>query len=444
MQPHITNERAIFTLWLNWAVAVGALALPEFIGLFTPKILLPIITFAVMLLLMLYRHSSTSPQAASCELIQTVCIRTLGYSALLMLIFAVIITKGYITYVYPDEIINPEVPFFAVLIEAPVAVMVCAWAMFMGDNLGVCRRCVIHYGNALERGFLGKIFSQESRYQLRFLMLISLLLTVVTWTWFLVFYINVNVNAPDAFIFNWVPPIFYGLSIIYLSMRYFTLWSYYYNDIEGSAERHGASTTIRYLVLTGNNMMLTREEDFADMPDSNKYDTPAMLTMAHTDRVSIDRARKIFSDLSDLEPEDFTIRFMYSSTDISGRCNVKHFICCLPSKDVIEDSALKGKWFSLPQLQRLLYNQELAPMLTTELNRLYTVTMAWKTYDAQGRRLYKIKNYHPNFQLTGICDWEVDFNSPKWLMVARYNEDKPFFRLRRMFVRRKDGTEVNA
>lgn len=72
-------------------------------------------------------------------------------------------------------------------------------------------------------------------------------------------------------------------------------------------------------------------------------------------------------------------------------------------------------------------------MLASEIHRLHTITMAWKTYDAEGRRLYKVKNYHPIFRLDGICDWDVDFNSPKWLDVARLNEDKRFFRLRKLW-----------
>lgn len=99
----------------------------------------------------------------------------------------------------------------------------------------------------------------------------------------------------------------------------------------------------------------------------------------------------------------------------------------------MEKSALRGRWYNLSQVERLLHNRELTPMLASEIHRLHTITMAWKTYDAEGRRLYKVKNYHPIFRLDGICDWDVDFNSPKWLDVARLNEDKRFFRLRKLW-----------
>lgn len=123
---------------------------------------------------------------------------------------------------------------------------------------------------------------------------------------------------------------------------------------------------------------------------------------------------------------------MYVSHEASGDRNTFHYICCPTSAEVMDKSSFKGEWYNLSQLERLLHNHELSPMLAAEIHRLYTVTMAWKTYDADGHRLYKVKNYHPLFRLNGICDWDVDFNSPHWLNVARLNEDKPFFRLRRL------------
>ena len=81
----------------------------------------------------------------------------------------------------------------------------------------------------------------------------------------------------------------------------------------------------------------------------------------------------------------------------------------------------------------------LSPLLSTEINRLYTVAMMWKTYDREGRRLYRIKNYRPMFRINGIQDWDVDFNDPHWLYIARNNEDKPFFRLRKWWQKNISG-----
>ena len=76
-EQRISNESAIFSLWLNWAVAVGTLAIPEFVGLFIPKIWLPMVTLGLMLLLIIYRYSGMRYEAMSCNLIQSICLKTL-------------------------------------------------------------------------------------------------------------------------------------------------------------------------------------------------------------------------------------------------------------------------------------------------------------------------------------------------------------------------------
>jgi len=436
-QQHITNESAIFSLWLNWAVAVGALAMPELVGLFVPKVWIPLITFGIMFLLIVYRHTGGRFNAVSCDLIQMVCIRTLGISAIIMLLIAVAYVRGYVSMFYNPELINTDIPFLSILVEAPVAMIICFYYMMMGHSASVCRSCIIRYGTASERGFLGTIFLQESKYQLRFLLVLSAGLTLGCWIYYRLFYINVNLNTSDRFVFNWIPVIFFVLSIIYLGMRYFSLWGYYYNHIELNPRKRATTTTLRYIIICGDSVLLSRMGDgYHDIPDANKYDTPAEMHFPSRDHVGIGEAVKCLVDMSDIGPDDFTMRFMYKSTDLSGMSNVFHYICCIPAVDVLENTSLKGEWFSLSRLHRLLVNHGLAPLMAAEIHRLYTVTMAWKTYDSEGRRLYSIKNYRPNFRLDGICEWDVDFNNPAWLEVARFNEDKPFFRLRRYFRRR--------
>ena len=93
----------------------------------------------------------------------------------------------------------------------------------------------------------------------------------------------------------------------------------------------------------------------------------------------------------------------------------------------------------MPELERLLNGDSLAPLMAAEIHRLYTVTMAWKTYDRLGRRLYKIKNYRPTFRLRDIQNWDVDFNDSQWLRVAVNNQDRPFYSLKRFWRRYVNG-----
>ncbi|WP_290097508.1 hypothetical protein [uncultured Duncaniella sp.] len=434
---HITNEKAIFTLWLNWAIAVGALALPEMAALFVPRHWIPTITFGLMLLLIIYRNNGRKLSASSCDLIQTICVRTLCTSALIMIIISIIYTRHIISLFYPEELLNMHIPYQTILILGPVATFYCLLSEIQGNNASVCRECIIRNGTASERGFLGKVFSQESRYQVRTLLVLSATVSVTSWVYYALYYVNVNLNSADHFFYNWVPSILYGFSIIFFGMRYFGLWSYYYNHIEQNPRVCMNGSGVRFLIFHEDNIFLSRTEGFHDYPDGDKFDTPTEISLSHSNSISIEDAANHFSNLTGLPADDMSIRFMYKSTDMSGQANVFHFICCLPAKETINSTPIRGQWFTLSQLQRLLYNHDLTKMLASEIHRLYTVTMAWKTYDADGKRLYRIKNYRPTFRLKGICDWDVDFNDSQWLEVARFNEDKPLFHLRKLFHRRQ-------
>lgn len=61
--------------------------------------------------------------------------------------------------------------------------------------------------------------------------------------------------------------------------------------------------------------------------------------------------------------------------------------------------------------------------------------MAWKTYDREGKRLYPIKHYRPTFHIGDLREWNVDYDDASWFDIAHNNEDRPFFRLRKLWRR---------
>lgn len=430
----ISHESAILNLWLNWIVAVGALVIPVIMRVYLPELTIPAITFGVMGALILYDRFSLRGRWAVCPLLPSIAIWTLGISGILMIIISIIYSKGLINYISDAGLVNDHIPYLTILIVAPVLVGVILWSKFLGRRYSACQNCFITLGSESERGFLGKLFSQESKYQRNFLLAIAITEMILSWGYYIFFYINVNLNQPDKFFFGWIPVIMYAISVFYLGARYFTIWAYYFQDVEGSEKRHGASTAVRYLIVSGDNLYLSRSEEFGDIPDSSLIDTPASLVIDHRHHISAKEAESLFRDMSRLHTEKLDFRFVYVSKEASGKRNTFHFVCCPAEKDVMASSAFsKGKWYNLAQVERLLHNHDLSHMLASEIHRIYTVSMAWKTYDYEGRRLYKVKNYRPLFRLNGICDWEVDFNSTHWMNVARFNEDKPFFRLRRLF-----------
>lgn len=145
----------------------------------------------------------------------------------------------------------------------------------------------------------------------------------------------------------------------------------------------------------------------------------------------IERARKFFADYSGIE--NFDIRFMYNSTTSGGDSNSYHYIITLPDAMVLRNCRLKGRFFNMREIEKLIDSGEVTPILAAEIYRLYTVGNTWNTYDKTGRRRYEIKGYRPAFRLKGIQNWDVDFNDPEWLFVSVNNQDSSFWMLRRFW-----------
>lgn len=430
----------VYSLWFNWTLSTGAVALPILLSLWIPMPWIPILSLVLMLAMISYTRGAYANKTTMSYTLTAIVVRTLLISAVIMEGILIAYNHGIVAQFFDSEELNSELPFLPVLIFCPVMLCVGIVYRMLGKRTSTFQKCDALFGSYVERGFIGKIVKEESRYQISTVITMNAVATVLAVIYYFVFYINVNINSADAFFLCWFPFIGYLLVTVFMGTRYVSLWGYYAQDVEGSNTRMGEKTWLRYLVMCDDSIYLARNEEFFDIPGMDKIDTPASLFVPFREKAPRSYASEVFAHLSALGEDKFVLRFMYLSQEAEGLSNIVHYIVTVKEQEIIDKSSLHGKWYTISQLQRLIYNRDIAPILASEIHRLYTVAMAWKTYDRDGKRLYKIKNYRPLFRFSGIGDWDVDFNDPHWLQVARFNEDKPFFRLRR-WIRRVTGGE---
>ena len=196
------------------------------------------------------------------------------------------------------------------------------------------------------------------------------------------------------------------------------------NNRHGGHRLHSQFTLVRYLLFSGDCLLLSQN-------DNGDWDTPVLNVIDRTDcELPGEKASAMVE--KDLDSNDFTLRFLYQNGAYAHGANVLHYAVFLP-----EDSAVlpKAMRCSFDDIQRLLMADRLSPYITNELYRIHNITMAWKTYDRRGRRLYPIRHYKPTFRLRDLKDWDVDYNDIVWLRVAGNNEDKPLYHVRRFINR---------
>lgn len=433
------NTIGIYSLWFNWAIGSGLLIGVVVLSLVIPKTWLPLIVLMMSTTLFSVIRLNRVSEYPLCFRLPYLASRSLLWSAIIM----VLINLLHIDWLFGDlEILknaNKDIPYITILIIAPVTFTVTLVNLMAKPAPWFCQDCQIRYGSVPERGFLGTIFNQEGDYQCRSLMYLSLFLTVVEWGYYFFFYINVNLNSPDKFYFVWVPVILYALSLIYLGIRYFAMWTYYCQNVEGSSLRVGSSSLLRVMIIHDDKIFLhtpnIRTDDIRS--GTAKIDTPALLYVKYKKTMSEYDVEIYFNGLSGITGAN--LRFMYVNTNYNSECNIFHYACFIDDASEIENSRLIGDWYTLEQVETLLKTHKASMVLGSEINRIYTVAMTSKRYDREGNRLYKTKDYTPTFSLSEIKDWNLDFNDRAWLYVALNNADRPFFKIRRFWRKHVSG-----
>lgn len=429
--------QGIDSLWINWAMSIGSLALMMFLAMFFTKLWMPAFAlgFAFILIGRISRMSGSDSQV--CNILPYIAVRILIITAAIM----VIINLYYMKFINPEQFVtgraNRNIPYITVLILSPVTNVVVIWAYLMRQKLAFCLRCTVEHGTAHERGFLGRVMDIETRYQFRILIYASLAITVYTWIYYFTTYSNVNYSPADRYYYMWIPVSLYLLSLVYLAMRYFKIYMFYRENVVGDASSAELTTILRYILICDDKVFL---KDIGG--DNEKLtDTPAMMKIHYRERMTPYDASMNFVTVSGIKTKP-EIKFLYENANNRADSNIFHYLCILKSMSDVENSRLTGSWYTQSQLERLVANGEVAPLFTSEIHRVYTIMMARKTYDRTGYRLYDIKHYRPTFRLRELANLDNEFfNDPIWLIIARDNEDQPFFKLKKLWRKYVRGME---
>ncbi len=421
---HIISSTTVRGLWNNWAIGFGAIALVMFLSLFIPKTILPFVLFLLAFLMMAkIKAANADTKIGACYLILWAMALIMFWSGAVMILINILRAKWFFGGQFAFEPFNPRHPYVCSLIIFPIALGICVYFLIRGHKLKICRACHHRFGYYDPKSTIARLYYREARYQLRMMMWLSLLLSCIDWTYYYFFYINVNYNTPDKFYFIFMPIAVYVISLVYMTVRYMTMS----DDLTATSNPRNLKpmrTLVRYLVLDGDHILLKEEAD-------HLTDTPAKVIIARTDEISDEKAAKEFTELTGYE--DFDTRYLYTDTGYVNALNIIHYAAFLNNTPESVPSKTGGEWLKLDELDRRLKEGRLAPQLYSELIRIYNITMAWKTYNLNGERLYPIKHYQPSFRLRDFRKWTVDYTDLRWLDVATNNEDRSFFKLRRFW-----------
>jgi len=399
------------------------------LALFIPKAWLPLPVFVLAYIeLVFLRLSESRPGAKNTAAIR-VSVLTLFWTATVMLAINILNSRMLLNDYIDWSRANRDIPFVTCLIAYPILSFSSLWVMIRGNSRRSRIMPLVETSDIRpDNDVVSAIYNREGRYQVKLLLFLSIAMNIVEWWYYLEYYINVNMNTPDLFFFNYMPLMLYCLSLFFVWTRYQNLAAVI--GPLAATERH-RGTMVRFLVLAGDRLLLA-------LNNHDRWDTPAITFINQLEANDNNRIRKAFSNVTGAS--DFQTRFLYNTGVDDNKIDIVHYAVFIPEESTIGDWGASN-WFSLNQIDRMLKNAHLSAEISDEIYRIFTITMAWKTYDKDGRRLYPIKHYRPSFRLRDLKDWVVDYGDLSWLAVAENNQDRPFFHARKLW-RKITGSKV--
>lgn len=418
------TSKIMVALWRNWAFSFGAVVLPMMFALFMPPLMLPFVCFIGGLLLITHLRADVNSGLSSCSLTVRLSAKILMISAVAMAVIAIVCTDWIIPTVVQIDLYNTEIPFITCLVIFPITAVICACSLIFGYGQRRSRQCQHRNGFFVGDNIIATMYYRENKYQVSIMLLLSIIIGAIEYWYYFARYINSDINDPDRFFFNYIPLAMYLLSLFLFWGRYVSMGSLFQSlDPEGLESN---KTKVRFLIFRNDELLLHNGVD-------GKWDTPAEVIINRTHDLGEQRAQLLLMEQSGLQ--NFVLRYCYTNEGFAEGSTIVHYAVFIDEDEKVSDS---DQWFNNYMIDTALATNTISPMLASELYRIHTMTMAWKTYDREGHRLYPIKHYRPTFRLRDLRHWEVDYDDYAWFDVAHNNEDRHFFRTRQLWHKLTD------
>lgn len=337
----------------------------------------------------------------------------------------------------PPEFTFFSYPYIPSLLLCPICFVTMIVIYFRQGKMNMCIDCKLKNGDSLERGKLGALMVYESELQIKNLMMIFGVLTVVIWVYYLYFYINTDVNHRDWYVFMWLTIIAFLVDELYFMFRYFNLYldMKENNEIITQEELRdmSATTYIRYYVVCGDHIFMSDKVSDPRMPFKPVIDTP-FVTKRSVNGITIPEVTNIIRRMTGIRDGD--LRFFFGRKMHADRHSLLRYFYYLEGTwEDYPDMNVDGTWMSFDELKRIYsFNPELlAKICVSDITRLATIMLTYKIFDEKGFRKNKLKSYRPTFSLKEVKESHLDFQDDKWIKISLFNSDTPFYGLKRWF-----------
>lgn len=339
----------------------------------------------------------------------------------------------------PDELVSSSDLYLPALSYLPIAFLTILLIYLKRDRLSLCKTCRLSFADEINRNKIEHIFRYESHLQMKYLLCIFGFLSVLVWCYYLFFYVNININERDHYVFLWIVILGLVADEVYFAVRYYNL----YLDLKVSGDiineseisDNDSKTYLRFYVICGNNVYVNPEK----VDPSSKYgkviDTP-FFTHREVSGIALSDVKRIISSQTGREGD---LRFFYGRKFGShDRAVIRYFYFLDPDENgALPTLQVSGEWMDYERIKHIYSTDpgQLAPLSVIDTTRLSTIILTYKKYDERGYRRNKLHSYEPSFNLIDVRNSSLDFQDDKWIQISMLNADIPFFAFKRFWRR---------
>lgn len=439
------TSRQLYNFWKNLSTSLLIIAGLIAVSAVVPFYVSPILALVAAAILYTMLYNGRLTQSYSCMLVfYSVFLSLVVYS-----IVSIIINFLYVWDIanIPHEFLFLTDPYIPSLILCPLCFLTIGFIYLRRKHLKICIDCRIKNGEAYGVGRAGNILTYESHFQLKNLIAMFFILSLVTWIYYLNFYVNTNVNQRDWYVFVWLVVILFLVDEIYFMSRYYNL----YLDLKESNEilseeelmEMTPKTYVRYYVICGEDIFVNH------LPlekENSPVDTPFVFSRSSSE-ISLSEIKNQINSLTGIN--DGELRFFYGRKlpELRDQSLVRYFYFLEGNTDDYPQLESKGVWVNFDVIKRLYSTQSnlLSKIFVRDTTRLATIILTQKIFRENGVRRNKLKSFRPSFTLSDIQKNDYDFQDDKWIKISIFNSDSKVFRIRKwvknLFV--KDNNKEN-
>lgn len=427
------NSGQLYSLWKNYSLSLLIIVLTIIFSQILPYYLSPVVALLFTAALYFTIYNSKLKQKGTCVMSSMAVLYTIvGYS------FVTIILNMFHVwglFEMPREFIFFTDPFIPTLILNPIGFFVTSYLYLRHDKLQVCIECRMLNSMGGRRG-AGGVLNREAHYQLKNLIFLFGILSLIIWLYYQFFYIDVNINGRDSYIFTGVSILGFLIDELYFMFRYYNL---YLDMKEGNEiirpeelQDMTAKTYLRFYMVCGNHIYVSRNQTDPNIPDRKVIDTP-FFTKQTMNGILAEDVKNVIQRMSGIENGE--LRFFYGrkGVDDDKHSILRYFYFLDGTIEDYPELATEGEWMDFDRIKYLYSNDpsKLAELAVYDVTRLATIILTEKIFDENGFRKSRIRTYNPSFNLLDVRNSNIDFQDDKWIKISMFNSDTPLYKFKK-------------